>query len=114
MTIEQRVAGGVTVLDLNGKLVLGDGSGLLKDKIQSLIFQGQKQILLNLSGVSYMDSAGLGELIAAHTSVTKQGGAIKVANLTKRVSDLLAIAKVLTVFDVYESEADALKSYVQA
>ena len=114
MTIEQRVAGGVTVLDLNGKLVLGDGSGLLKDKIQSLMFQGQKQILLNLSGVSYMDSAGLGELIAAHTSVTKQGGAIKVANLTKRVSDLLSIAKVLTVFDVYESEADALKSYVQA
>jgi anti-sigma B factor antagonist len=114
MTIEQRVAGGVTVLDLNGKLVLGDGSGLLKDKVQSLIFQGQKQILLNLGGVGYMDSAGLGELIAAHTSVTKQGGAIKVANLTKRVTDLLAIAKVLTVFDVYESEADALKSYAQA
>lgn len=111
MTIEQRSVGSVVVLDLGGKLVLGEGSGMLKDKVQSVVFQGQKQILLNLSGVGYMDSAGLGELIAAHTSVTRQGGTIKIANLTKRVSDLLAIAKVLTVFDVYETEADALKSF---
>jgi anti-sigma B factor antagonist len=111
MTIEQRSVGSVVVLDLGGKLVLGEGSGLLKDKVQSVVFQGQKQILLNLSGVAYMDSAGLGELIAAHTSVTRQGGTIKIANLTKRVSDLLAIAKVLTVFDVYETEAEALKSF---
>jgi anti-sigma B factor antagonist len=111
MTIEQRVSGPVTVLDLNGKLVLGDGSGLLKDKVQSLIFQGQKNILLNLGGVGYMDSAGLGELIAAHTTVTRQGGKIKVANLTKRVTDLLSIAQVLTVFDVYESEAEAISSF---
>jgi anti-sigma B factor antagonist len=111
MTIDQRVAGSVVVLDLNGKLVLGDGSGLLKDKVQSLIFQGQKNVLLNLAGVSYMDSAGLGELIAAHTTVTRQGGTIKIANLTKRVTDLLAIAKVLTVFDVHETEAEALKAY---
>ena len=77
MTIEQRSVGSVVVLDLGGKLVLGEGSGLLKDKVQSVVFQGQKQILLNLSGVAYMDSAGLGELIAAHTSVTRQGGTIK-------------------------------------
>jgi anti-sigma B factor antagonist len=111
MTIEQRSVGSVVVLDLGGKLVLGEGSGLLKDKVQSVVFQGQKQILLNLSGVAYMDSAGLGELIAAHTSVTRQGGSIKIANLTKRVSDLLAIAKVLTVFEVYDTEAEALKSF---
>ena len=111
MTIEQRSAGHVEVLDLNGKLVLGDGSGLLKDKVQSLVFQGKKQLLLNLAGVSYMDSAGLGELIASHTTAKREGGTIKIANLTKRVSDLLSIAKVLTVFDVYDSEAEALKTF---
>jgi anti-sigma B factor antagonist len=105
------MAGTVVVLDLSGKLVLSEGSGLLKDKVQSVMFQETKRILLNLSGVSYMDSAGLGELIAAYTTVTRQGGTIKVANLTKRVSDLLMIAKVLTVFDVYESEAEALASF---
>jgi anti-sigma B factor antagonist len=111
MTIDQRAVGAVTVLDLSGRLVFGEGSGLLKDKVQSLIFQGQKQILVNLAGVSYMDSAGLGELIASRTTVARQEGTIKIANLTKRVSDLLAIAKVSTVFDVYETEADALKSF---
>lgn len=111
MTIAQRSVGPVTVLDLSGKLVLGDGSGLLKDKINSVMFQGNKQILLNLAGVTYMDSAGLGELIAANTTVTRQGGSIKVANLTKRVNDLLVITKVINVFDAYESEAEALSSF---
>ena len=110
MTIEQRMVGSVAVLDLNGRLVLGEGDRLLKDKINSMVFEGQKQIVLNLGGVSYMDSAGLGELVAAHAAVSKAGGKIKVINLTKRVSDLLSITKVLTIFDVYESEADALKS----
>lgn len=114
MTIEQRKVGSVTVLDLNGKLVLGDGSGLLKDKVHSLAFQGNKQIVLNLGGVSYMDSAGLGELIASHTTATREGGKIKVANLTKRVSDLMTIAKVLSVFDVYESEDEAVKAFAVA
>ena len=111
MTIEERVAGAVLVLDLNGRLVLNEGAGLLKDKVRSAVYQGRKQIVLNLSGVSYMDSTGLGELIAAYATVTREGGSIKVANLTQRVSDLLAITKVLTVFDVYESEADALNSF---
>jgi anti-sigma B factor antagonist len=111
MTIGERPVGAVMVLDLQGTLVTGDGAGLLKDKVRSAVFQGHKHLLLNLAGVSYMDSSGLGELIAAYTTVTRQGGAIKIANLTRRVSDLLAIAKVLTVFDVYESEADALKSF---
>ncbi len=111
MTIEQRSVGSVVVLDLHGKLVLGDGSGLLKDKVNSVVLQGQKQILLNLGGISYMDSAGLGELVASHTTVTRAEGQVKVANLTKRVSDLLAITKVLTVFDVHETEDAALNAF---
>ncbi len=111
MTIEQRSVGSVVVLDLHGKLVLGDGSGLLKDKVNSVVLQGQKQILLNLGGISYMDSAGLGELIASHTTVARAEGQVKVANLTKRVSDLLAITKVLTVFDVHETEDAALNAF---
>ena len=111
MTIDQRAAGDVVVLDLNGRLVLGDGSGLLKDKVQSLVFQGSRQILLNLGGVTYMDSAGLGELIASHTTIKREGGQVKVVNLTKRVADLLSITKVLTVFDVYDSEDEALREF---
>ncbi len=111
MTIEQRSVDSVVVLDLSGRLVLGEGSGLLKDKINSVMFEGNKRLLLNLAGVTYMDSAGLGELIAANTTVTRQGGVVKVANLTKRVSDLLVITKVINVFDVHESEAEALKAF---
>lgn len=111
MTIEERGAGQVVVLDLQGQLVLGESAGVLKDKVRSLLFQGHRQLLLNLARIDYMDSAGLGELIAAYTTVTRQGGAIKVVNLTRRVSDLLAIAKVLTVFDVHDSEEEALKAF---
>jgi len=111
MVIGQRVVGGVTVLDLSGKLALGDGDGLLKDKVNSLIFEGSKSIALNLGGLSYMDSAGLGELISAHSTTTRAGGRIKIFSLTKRVNDLLAITKVLTVFDVFDSEQAALKSF---
>ena len=111
MTIEQRLRNGVAVLDLNGKLALGDGDGLLKDKVRSLIFQGHKDIALNLGGLSYMDSAGLGELISVHSTTTNAGGHIKIFNLTKRVSDLLAITKVLTVFDVFDSEEETIKSF---
>jgi anti-sigma B factor antagonist len=114
MTIEQRLTNGVAVLDLNGKLALGDGDGLLKDKVRSLIFQGHKDIALNLGGLSYMDSAGLGELISVHSTTTNAGGHIKIFNLTKRVSDLLTITKVLTVFDVFESEQETLKSFAGA
>ena len=114
MVIEQRMVGGVTVLDLNGKLVLGDGDGLLKDKVHSLAQQGLKEIALNLGGLSFMDSAGLGELIAAHTTATKAGGSIKIFNLTKRVSELLVITKVVTVFDVFNTEKEALDSFPTA
>lgn len=111
MVIEEREVSGVMVLDLSGKLVLGDGDGLLKDKVRSLANQGWTRIALNLGGVSYVDSAGLGELLGAQSTLTRAGGQIKVFNLTKRVSDLLAITKVLTVFDVHPSESEALKSF---
>jgi anti-sigma B factor antagonist len=111
MVIEERAVGGVAILDLSGKLALGDGDGLLKDKVNSLVHQGLKEIALNLGGLSYMDSAGLGELISVHSTATRAGGHIKIFNLTKRVSDLLAITKVLTVFDVFESEQETLNSF---
>jgi anti-sigma B factor antagonist len=111
MVIEERAVGGVAILDLSGKLALGDGDGLLKDKVNSLIHQGLKEIALNLGGLSYMDSAGLGELISVLSTVTRAGGHIKIFNLTKRVSDLLTITKVLTVFDVFDSEQETLNSF---
>jgi len=111
MTIQERIVGSVMVLDCDGKLVLGDGDALLKDKIHSLVFQGHKNIVLNLGGVSYMDSSGLGALVASSVTVKNNGGQIKLLSLTKRLHDLLAIAKLLTVFDTYDNEADALSSF---
>ena len=111
MQIEERVNGGVTILDLKGKMTLGEGDELLKDKINSLIHQGQKKLLLNLEGVPYIDSAGLGEIVRTYTTVSRQGGSLKLVNLTKRITDLLAITKLLTVFETFESEKDAIASY---
>ena len=111
MTIEERVVGSVVVLDLSGKLVLGDGDSLLKDKVHSLVFQGKKQIVLNLGGVSYVDSSGLGALVSSSMTAKSNGGQIKVANLTKRIHDLLSIAKLLTVFESFESDSDAVNSF---
>ena len=111
MDMQERMVGPIVVLDLGGKLIAGDGDGRLKDKINSLTLQGRKQVLLNLGSISYIDSNGLGELIASHTTVTRHGGQIKLVNLTKRVQDLLAICRLLTVFDVFDSEADAVKSF---
>jgi anti-sigma B factor antagonist len=114
MVIEQRMVGAIAVVELKGKFALGDGDGLLKDKVNSLIHQGLNNIALNLGGVSYMDSAALGELISSHSAVTRNGGQIKIFNLTKRVSDLLTITKVLTIFEVFDSEQEALGSFQQA
>ncbi len=111
MEIEQRAANGVTILDLKGKLVLGEGDELLRDKINSLLHQGLKHIVLNLEGVPYIDSAGLGEIVRTYTSVSRQGGKLKLLNLTKRIQDLLSITKLLTVFETFESEAEAVKSF---
>ena len=111
MTIQERVVGSVTVLDLSGKLILGDGDALLKDKIHSLVFQGRKQIILNMGAVSYVDSSGLGALVASSVTGKNNGGQIKLVSLTKRLQDLLAIAKLLTVFESYDSEAEAINSF---
>jgi anti-sigma B factor antagonist len=111
MHIEERVVGNVTVLDLKGKLTLGEGDELLKDKINSLVQQERKSILLNLEGVPYIDSAGLGEIVRTYTTVSRQGGKLKLVHLTKRIQDLLSITKLLTVFETFESEQEALASF---
>src|ERR1041385_7021372 len=111
MQIVERKNSDVTVLDLKGKITLGEGDELLKDKVNSLVNQGQKKIILNLAEVPYLDSAGLGEVVRAYTTVSRQGGSLKLLDLTKRITDLLAITKLLTVFETYDSESDAVKSF---
>ena len=111
MQIDERVVGDVTILDLKGKMTLGEGDEMLKDRINSLVGQGKKKLLLNLEGVPYIDSAGLGEVVRTYTTVSRQGGKLKLLNLTKRIQDLLSITKLLTVFETYDSEDDAVKSF---
>jgi len=111
MEIEERTLENVVVLDLKGKLTIGEGDELLKEKINNVLEQGHKNLLLNLEDVPYVDSAGLGEIVRTYTTVSRQGGTLKLVNLTKRITDLLAITKLLTVFDTFESEADAVSSF---
>ena len=111
MQIEERTIGDVIVLDLKGKITLGEGDELLKDKVNSLVNQGQKKIVLNLAAVPYIDSAGLGEVVRTYTTVSRQGGSLKLLNLTKRITDLLSITKLLTVFETFDTENDAVRSF---
>lgn len=111
ITISERQAGDVTILDLDGKVTIGEGSVALRTAIRRLLGDGKKKILLNLGGVGYVDSSGIGELVSSFTAVNKEGGSLKLLNLTQKIQDLLAITKLLTVFDVYDSESDALSSY---
>ena len=111
MQIDERVVDGVMILDLKGKMTLGEGDELLKDKINSLIQQDQKKLLLNLESVPYIDSAGLGEVVRTYTTVSRQGGSLKLLNLTKRIEELLSITKLLTVFETFDTEDEALRSY---
>ena len=111
MDIAERTVSDVTVLDLKGKMTLGEGDELLKDKINSLLSQGKKKLVLNLEGVPYIDSAGLGEIVRTYTTVSRQGGSLKLLNLTKRIEDLLSITKLLTVFETFDTEADAVRSF---
>jgi anti-sigma B factor antagonist len=111
MQIDERKVGEVIILDLKGKLTLGDGDELLRSKINGLVQAGAKRIVLNLGEVPYIDSAGLGEVVRTYTTVSRQGGVLKLLNLTKRIQDLLAITKLLTVFETYENEAEAVKSF---
>ena len=111
LDVRERQAGDVTILDLSGEVRIGEGSVSLRDSIRQLADQGKKKVLLNLAGVKYMDSSGVGELIANYTTISRQGGQLKLLNLTDRIQNLLVITKLLTVFDAYENEAEALKSF---
>ncbi len=110
MDTKVRHVDGVTVLDLSGKITLGEASGKLRGAVQDAL-SGSKKILLNLADVNYIDSAGLGELVSAFTTVKNAGGELKLLNLTKKVRDLLVITKLLTVFDVKDNEGEAIKSF---
>jgi anti-sigma B factor antagonist len=111
MEISERKVGDVTVLDITGKLVASETPGRLKDRVTSLVFQGNKRIVLNLANVSYVDSSGLGELVACHGSAVRGGGEVKLANAAKKINDLLIMTKLLTVFDAHDSETAAVKAF---
>ena len=111
LDLKERQAGDVTILDLSGEVRIGDSSVALRDSIRNLADQGKKKVLLNLGGVKYIDSSGIGELIANYTTLKRGGGQLKLLSLTDRVQNLLVITKLLTVFDAYDNEAEALKSF---
>lgn len=111
LEVAERQAGDVTILDMNGAVRMGQGSIALRESVRALVDGGKKKILLNLAGVNYVDSSGIGELIANYTTLSKVGGQLKLLNLTDRIQNLLVITKLLTVFDVYEDEAEALNSF---
>lgn len=111
MKANNRQVGGVTVVDMSGRITLGEGSVVLREAVKDLLTKGQKKILLNLGDVTYIDSSGIGELVSAFTSVRNQGGELKLLKLTKKVHDLLQITKLYTVFDIKDDEASAIQSY---
>ena len=111
LNISERHVGDVTVLDMDGKITIGEGSVALRTAIRRLLEEGKKKILLNLAKVGYIDSSGIGELVSSYTAINKESGALKLLNLTQKLQDLLTITKLLTVFDVYESEEEALASF---
>ena len=111
MKVSTRQVDGVTILDLSGRITLGEGSVQLRDAVRDLLAKGQKHILLNLGDVNYIDSSGIGELVSAYTTARNQGGELKLLNLTKKVHDLLQITKLYTVFDVKDDEASAISSF---
>src|ERR1051325_11271049 len=111
LSIRERQAGAVTVLDLEGKITIGEGNVALRSAVRHLVDEGKKKILLNLAGVSYLDSSGIGELVSSHTTINKVQGQLVLLNLTKKLQDLLTITKLLTVFDVYDAEEEALSNF---
>jgi len=112
MQIEEKTSGEVTVIKITGDITLNQGGDiLLKDKVQSLLQQGKQKLVLDLGGVSYVDSAGLGQLVQIHATTKSKGGSLRLANVTKRLKDLLVVTKLVTVFDSYDSEAEAVSSF---
>lgn len=114
MEISQRKVGAVIVIDMTGKFAAGEGAGRLQDKVTSLIFQGEKDIVLNLAKLSYVDSAGLGEIVASHGIARRGGGQIKLANVGKRLQDVIVMTKLLAVFESHDSEEAAVASFSRA
>jgi anti-sigma B factor antagonist len=111
MKFATRHVGGITVLDLSGKITLGEGSVTIRDAVRDVLATGSNQILLNLGDVNYIDSSGIGELVSGLTAVKNAGGSLKLLQLTKKVQDLLQITKLYTVFDIYDDEAEAIASF---
>ena len=109
--LNTRQVGDVSVVDVSGRITLGEGSSALRDLLRELMTQGNKKILLNLGDVSYIDSSGIGELVSGYTTVSNAGGKLKLLGLTKRVQDLLQITKLYTVFEVFDDEAAGLASF---
>jgi anti-sigma B factor antagonist len=111
MKFTTREVDGITVLDLSGKIMLGEGSVTIRDAVRDVLAKGSNQILLNLADINYIDSSGIGELVSALTAVKNAGGSLKLLQLTKKVKDLLQITKLYTVFDIYDDEAEAIASF---
>ena len=111
MKIVERTVGELTVLDVNGKLTMGDGAQLLKDKTESLVFQDRKKIIVNLEAVPYIDSGGLGQLVACYTTLSKAGGRLTLLNVNTKNHDLLSITKLVSVFETFDTEREAIESY---
>ena len=113
MKVSNRQVDGVTVVDMSGRITLGEGSVVLRDTVRDLLSKGNKKIVLNLQDVNYIDSSGIGELVSAYTSVKNSGGELKLLNLTKKVHDLLQITKLYTVFDIKDDEASAIAAFTK-
>ena len=111
LNIRERQAGDVTILDMEGKITIGEGSVSVRSAIRRLLEEGKKKILLNLGGVGYVDSSGIGELVSSYTTIGREGGQLKLLNLTQKIQDLLGITKLLTVFDTFDVESDALADF---
>ena len=111
LNIRERQAGDVTILDMDGKITIGEGSVALRSAVRRLIEENKKKILLNLANVGYVDSSGIGELVSSFTTVQREGGQLKLLKLTQKIRDLLGITKLLTVFDSYDDESEALNSF---
>jgi len=111
LTAKVRQVGDVSIVDLNGKITLGENTGILRDELRSLLSQGTKNIVLNMADVGYVDSAGLGELVGAYTTATNQGGALKLLHLQGKMKDLMQITKLHTIFPAFEDEKAAVASF---
>ncbi len=111
LTAKVRRVGNVAIVDLNGKVTLGENTGVLRDELRSLLSQGNKDIILNMAHVTYVDSAGLGELVGAYTTATNQGGSVKLLHLQGKMKDLMQITKLHTIFPAYEDEQAAINSF---